>query len=341
MWKVKNKINKIYLAKFEEKIIIPIFEIIKEITNEIKIGNIILPAKNKELWKKTKVFRNLNADMKTLYIYIMKTIKEGRSVEEIIYLISSKYDSKYIKSIYELYSSQNRKINEGDYNIQESNLCGLFRGLFVDFYYTKFFIDNKIWMAINGGGYNRKSFHENFRRDNNNLAVCPYCDIDTTVSVSNNNIEHFLPKSKFPLLAMNPLNLISSCIACNKSQEGKGDRISPFPIITPYSEQISNAAEFKPDFFSRKITLINKGEDAHNNYFNLLQLYSRYSEGFIFECINDDANSLFNTISQYSNPSIFAIDQYILERSGKKNLSLALKSVIKTYPRYKLFKGGR
>lgn len=68
-----------------------------------------------------------------------------------------------------------------------------------------------------------------------NGDICPYCnhrDVST--------LDHFLPKSHFPILAVAPDNLIGVCSDCNKK---KGDTIPAAltdTFLHPYFENISN-----------------------------------------------------------------------------------------------------
>lgn len=338
MWKVENYINEQYLEKFEAEIIIPVFNIINEIVTKISLSQMPLPVQSEDIWKHTDIFKKLTNEKKSMYEHFMCKKVSGEKLQFLIYSICTRYSVSDVKFWYNLYLDQNREVDDGNYDVAHLKVCELFKKIFTDFYYSNFFVDEKIWNVIIGGKYNRKSFHENFRRANNNRAVCSYCDIDTVVAVSNNNIEHFLPKSKYPFLAMNPKNLISSCTACNKAHEGKGDRVSPPPIVTPFHEMIGGSAEFRIDFLSKSIKLENVGSIKHDNYFKLLKLYSRYSEEFIYDCVDDATEILFQTLSNYSSPSKKAINEYISMREGKVNLSFALKSAIKYYPQYQVYK---
>lgn len=337
MWKIENTLNKEYLLLFESEIIIPIFNMIHDIVIEISNGKTMLPLKSKEVWKNTEVFLLASDDQKKLYYHIMQKTISGRKLEDILYLIVINFNPSYVEHIHELYKQQNTEVYAGNYEIQQETVDEYYQAIFVDFYYNKFFADEYIWSIIKGESYNRTLFHTNFRSDNK-LSVCPYCDMDTIIAISNISIEHFLPKSKYPMLAMNPLNLISSCSACNKSHEGKGDRVSQAPIVTPYHEMIGDFAEFIIDFELETITLLNKGGQAHHNYFKLLRLYSRYSEPYTFECLDDAAHSLFETLSNYRDPSREAIELYIKRREKMSVLSFALRSAINKYSHYDSYK---
>jgi hypothetical protein len=60
-------------------------------------------------------------------------------------------------------------------------------------------------------------------------AVCPYCDGD----IGTPKLDHYLCKSRFPLLACSPWNLVPVCSSCNEVG-AKGDRLA----VTPWLPQI-------------------------------------------------------------------------------------------------------
>lgn len=335
MWKIENNLNTKYLQKFESEIVIPIFEMILEVIVKIENDKIKLPVERIDIWKSTRIYNN--AVMKDLYDHLIKKVVAGRNIEDLIYAIAIEYDYKTMKDVYDLYMHQNQEVSTGNYSISQVPVNSYIKDIFIDFYYSNFFVDEYMWGILVGEKYNRSLFHRNFRKENN-LSVCPYCDIDTIVSVSNINIEHFLPKSKFPLLAMNPLNLISSCYACNKAQEGKGNRVSNPPIVTPYNEMIGGNFEFKINFEDEFITLQNNGGKAHENYIKLLKLDSRYADPFIFSNVDDRAKSLFESLSNYGSPSKQSIFSYIDQREKRENLSFALRSAISKYPQFDKYK---
>ncbi|WP_175638328.1 hypothetical protein [Metabacillus schmidteae] len=337
MWKVENSTNTQYLIKFESEIILPFFNMISDVVIEIEQGEIILPLEKTDIWKYTEHFRKASVDQKNLFTYIMQKTVSGEKLQDLFYSIVVTFDSSYVEQIYLLYKQQNKEILDGNYDIPQIQVDDIFKSIFVIYYYNTFFADDYVWMTLAGETYNRKEFHRNFKLENK-MAVCPYCDVDTAVAGSNNNVEHFLPKSKYPLIAMNPLNLLSSCYACNKADEGKGDRIPEVPIVSPYNENIGDFAKFEVDFLSKKITLINSGRQEHHNYFKFLQLYSRYSDRMVFESVDHEANSLFETLTNSGSPTLKEIDLYIQRREKMNNLSLALRSIISNYPMYKTFK---
>lgn len=329
MWKVTNNQNFIFLNSFKLKIIIKIFKIILELSGK----QMNLSSKN-DFWKGTFNFGLLTQESKALINYIMNVQLKNVKFSEVIFDLLNNNDKNTIKSIIEIFIIQNNQIESQDYAIVQQNVPDEIKRIFVDFYYNKFFVDQNIWSGLNLSEYNRTSFHENFKKENN-LSVCPYCDIDTVVTNSNNNIEHFFPKSKYPLICMNPYNLISSCIACNKAHEGKGDTAPTHPISMPYSEEIQNYIEFDMDFTNRKISLINKGSDRHRNYLKLLKLNNRYQTQSVFNSLDKKANTLFDICSKGGTIDMDVLESYLRLKAKDENLIVALNNLIKKYPQYR------
>lgn len=329
MWKVTNNQNYVFLNSFKLKIIIKIFKIILELS-----GQRMNSCSKKDFWKNTFSFRILNKEHKELIDYIMNVQLNKVRFSEVIVDLLTNNNRNTIKRIIRIYIIQNKKIESQDYAIVQQNVPDEIKRIFIDFYYNKFFVDQNIWSRLNLSEYNRTAFHENFKNENN-LSVCPYCDIDTVVTNSNNNIEHFFPKSKYPLICMNPYNLISSCIACNKAHEGKGDTAPTHPISTPYSEEIQDYIEFDMDFTDRKISLINKGSDRHRNYLKLLKLNNRYQTQSVFNSLDKKAKTLFDLCSKSGTIDMDVLESYLRLKAKDENLIVALNHLIKKYPQYR------
>lgn len=78
-----------------------------------------------------------------------------------------------------------------------------------------------------------------------NVALCPICGIDPPTE-----LDHFLPRSQFKPLAINPLNLIPTCHSCNHI---KLDSFSTEPselLIHAYLEELPDT-----DFIRASLTL--------------------------------------------------------------------------------------
>lgn len=89
------------------------------------------------------------------------------------------------------------------------------------------------------------------------VTVCPYCNrnfVNVTNEANTSQLDHFFPKSEYPLFALCFYNLIPSCYGCNNR---KSD--SQFSI-SPYDETIGNMDELikfsyeilNADFFTNK-----------------------------------------------------------------------------------------
>lgn len=100
-----------------------------------------------------------------------------------------------------------------------------------------------------------------------NLRICPYCGRQFVYAVEENGatvkpqIDHFLPKRKYPFLALSFFNLIPVCNTCNMIYcKGEHDPLEPtnqrpFSMIYPY--------EFENGDLSFNIQLIN------SHYYNV------------------------------------------------------------------------
>lgn len=81
------------------------------------------------------------------------------------------------------------------------------------------------WKGYEFGGHGsitNRSYKDDFCRDIPTKVVCPYCDGD----IGTPELDHYLCKSGFPLLACSPWNLIPVCGSCNDVITAKGDRLA-------------------------------------------------------------------------------------------------------------------
>lgn len=82
-----------------------------------------------------------------------------------------------------------------------------------------------------GQNFNRHQFVETYKRENFS-RVCAFCDGD----MNGPQVDHWLPKSKYPALSCHPKNLVPICHRCN-SRECKGEKI---PLDTTSSQPFNN-----------------------------------------------------------------------------------------------------
>ena len=75
-----------------------------------------------------------------------------------------------------------------------------------------------------------KTDAKNILLKNLNVLVCPYCNRNYVISDENINtceLDHFIPKSKYPIFASSFYNLIPSCPYCNGKKKEKEFKIYP------------------------------------------------------------------------------------------------------------------
>lgn len=65
--------------------------------------------------------------------------------------------------------------------------------------------------------------------------ICPYCGHRDV-----NSLDHFMPKSQFPALAVTPSNLVPACFACNKSKLATVASAEEDVLLHPYYENVDN-----------------------------------------------------------------------------------------------------
>lgn len=86
-----------------------------------------------------------------------------------------------------------------------------------------------------------------------NVQVCPYCNRQYITSykptykgknkytVSTADLDHFYPKSKFPLFSLSLYNFIPSCHICNSRMKSN----KPIPILYPYEDFFDEEVKFE------------------------------------------------------------------------------------------------
>lgn len=73
-----------------------------------------------------------------------------------------------------------------------------------------------IFSGNNPSYFGAKEFLTAFKDENKDLSICPACDINPIGQIENVDIDHYLPKSKYPHLACHPYNLVPNCLFCNQ-----------------------------------------------------------------------------------------------------------------------------
>lgn len=100
-------------------------------------------------------------------------------------------------------------------------------------------------------------YKDDFCKDYPASVVCPYCD----GSIGTPLLDHYFPKSLFPLLACSPWNLVPVCDSCNRVNTGKGDRL-PLTVGSPQSTANWLHPFFRPASNRVQIQLTGKPKDS-------------------------------------------------------------------------------
>lgn len=98
---------------------------------------------------------------------------------------------------------------------------------------------------------------------------------------------------------MNPLNLYSSCKACNRPATGKGTKTFN-PITLPFYQSIGEGVRFKPNVVERKIHIKGKSR-AIDNYIKLINLENRYSKKSGYGIVELLTSTIYSTIKELEN----------------------------------------
>ena len=115
---------------------------------------------------------------------------------------------------------------------------------------------------------------------------CPLCNQRIA-----DTLDHYLPKSEYPLLAVSPLNLVPACTACNKGKQIDYPVNSEEETLHPYYDDIENEnwlkcelLEVKPIIFNYYVQpplawdlLLKNRVKNHFNSFNINKLYKTHS----------------------------------------------------------------
>lgn len=272
MWKVSNNTNKGFLDKFHSKIIVPLFDFII-ILKEDSYSKVGFCNFEKE------VSKLLDANFP---IVIFQKKYKGKECYELILDLVITKTLEQLQEQKTIFESQNNSINAGNYSLTPVNIPEEFYRIFSQILYVQCFDNDECWEYIQTGvKYKRKSFHSNFKTENEERTICSLCDVDTVIAKSNGIVEHFLPRNKFPYLSMNANNLTTCCNACNLGEEGKGGG-SVNPIWSPFSRQIGGNLKFNIE--SDKIVITPRiGNIAVDNYIDLMKLNKRFSTESVYK----------------------------------------------------------
>lgn len=136
---------------------------------------------------------------------------------------------------------------------------------------------------------------------NTHIEVCPYCGNDKVIESrrSKNEIDHFLPKRKYPVFALCYYNLIPSCNYCNKSDH-KG-QLSPIDEFRK-GLVVWNPYVFKPKTIRFHLKIANTNIFEPNNFDVLV--------GFADKRLLDGYDRFFDICDRYASNRQYAAEDY-------------------------------
>lgn len=209
--------------------------------------------KHKSEQKRDMLFEKINRELKRLGIN--KSIDEIFIADfKVLQEIKIKYDENN-----EIYDSYNNKNEEGKYVINS-----VYKELYNA--YDKINSNEKSWLIRRLG-----------------VTVCPYCNrdyINNRENTTSAQLDHFYPRSKYPVFSLSICNLIPSCYACNHIKSNKEISCSPYDESIDFDEQIKFSylplnAQFLDD--PENIEIIIKSEGDSINNINNMKIKSAYS----------------------------------------------------------------
>ena len=131
------------------------------------------------------------------------------------------------------------------------------------------------------------------------IQTCPYCNRQYTITINKGKnksvrpqFDHFLPKSKYPYLALSFYNLIPCCSICNQIKSNNIDK----PLLHPYYEGFEDKFKFEVNYLDyilenkriEKIECKKQGDETEKSFgercnnnidiFALNELYSLHSD---------------------------------------------------------------
>lgn len=267
---------------------------------------------NSPLRKKIEkaIYQSSNQKSKDVLQFILDRLEKIviGSVQELIEI-----QNDYIKMIF-----QNIKISDlAAFRDSHEKLKQIFISTYEDFNSSGINLDsNGLNIKWNGIMYLKKL----------NQLVCPYCNASFILTIDSLNhlpkgglkakadLDHFIPKSKYPMFAISLYNLVPSCIYCN--QRFKRDHNTSFEsYYSPFDPDIEEQFKIRinyemyPKNAFKKLAELELKEctEEVRYYNNLLVKIDKYSEWNKYipkiPKINKDLDKLFNKLCNAINNS--------------------------------------
>ncbi|TDL87146.1 HNH endonuclease [Meridianimarinicoccus aquatilis] len=123
--------------------------------------------------------------------------------------------------------------------------------------------------------------------------LCPYCGHRRV-----RQLDHFLPKTKYPTFSVTPLNLVPSCSDCNKDKlSGDADRIEDLPLH-PYFEDVDGLPWLKAEIQEgpTAVYLYSVDDGSGIDALSAIRLRTQIENLELDELYSTEANDLLSSI---------------------------------------------
>ncbi|OPH52994.1 hypothetical protein BC351_32575 [Paenibacillus ferrarius] len=214
---------------------------------------------------------------------IQKMAVKRISVRNHMLTLIQQFDTKNLKKFintHRHWSENYVKVIKGEHKripIFNENTNKVLKSIF-EYAYLSLLNNDNFWELYGAEG-NSISKSETRTLVGAHTRICPYCDKSEITNSNESNIDHFLPKSKLPLLSIFWKNFVIACVTCN-SKLVKGEACL-LPVLHPYYDEINKKIKFIFDSRTKKICVkATKGQDQRRaeNFIQILKLRERYKE---------------------------------------------------------------
>ena len=214
--------------------------------------------------KRDSLFATINEELKKLNIE--ESIEDIFIADfEVLKNIKRKFDDNDI--VFDKYKNDKDVQQEGNY----------VKNSIYDKIYKKFDSLDKAWLIEQLG-----------------ITVCPYCNrnfINNRNNSTTAQLDHFYPRSKYPIFALSICNLIPSCYACNHIKSATNIGASPYDKNIDFQNNIKfSYIPLKADYLENpnEIEIIIKSEDTNiSQNIDTMKIESAYklNKDYVFEII--------------------------------------------------------
>lgn len=259
---------KIEWSEKMEKLIGPYHDFVVEILNFVNEEPRFLVEQETDIAILVKKMKEMKEDENCTYKFM--DIATGTNLKK--YICDLKYEGIDLLKKYKEFIANYQKFINRDWQDNTQYSEGLTKAF--GYFYSDL-IHGKIFNEI---AVSEIDAIRDFRHHLTLESTCPYCDYHE-MEFDSASIDHFIPKSKYPLVSIYPKNLIVSCNTCNERiKQGK----LYLPIMHPYFDNLDDYFNFSYKNESIKIEfrddISKKDKEKVENFLKLFNIEERYNK---------------------------------------------------------------